>query len=630
MDINLKGSIDGIDASNKIREEYGVPTVYITGGIENDDFIRVKKSMPYGFILKPFNSNMLASVVDIALYRYSVEQKLKESEERNADILSAIPDTIFYVNRDGHLLHSGEQANAKGLWPDKVARRAVPLVKQVFNGSGSAGFEYAVKRNNKTVYIEARILSSKKDRALVVIRDISERKKTEHELRGYRENLENKVEDRTRELTEINRSYEKEINLRKESEKSLMIFSHAINQSPYLVIILTSQGEVEFVNKKYLELTGYSIEELVGQFLGNPGNPILPEPELWDKMISITSWKGDSYGLTKSGEIFYSFGTISTIYDENGSVLRYIYLAEDVTEKKRQEMELERVRNLMEKRKIEEVDVEMDWREWQEKMMNRNITRTDKSLFRNINNSFTQGAGFGALISLLEMMESTAEKSGGKYTIDGAVFDLVGSNVKIAQTAFKTFSNIDWIISNDFELDTISFREFYDFCRVVISDIDAYCHLKDQRIIINNFSAEYGNERINFNSEFMKKAFYEVLINSLKFSRKGTYITVLVTISGRYATVSVLNDPEKGEDGIVGIPSEYEKVIFEPFFRLSKLVYEQYHVLDFGLGLTLVEKIISKHGGEVFVRNILDQSDMKREPITKVNLTINIPLAIDS
>jgi signal transduction histidine kinase len=88
-----------------------------------------------------------------------------------------------------------------------------------------------------------------------------------------------------------------------------------------------------------------------------------------------------------------------------------------------------------------------------------------------------------------------------------------------------------------------------------------------------------------------------------------------------------LSEPEKGSEGILGVPPEYEKIVFEPFYRLSKLVYEQFKTLDFGLGLTLIEKIIIKHGGDVVLKNIIDHSDIKREPLFKVSLTITLPLA---
>ena len=90
--------------------------------------------------------------------------------------------------------------------------------------------------------------------------------------------------------------------------------------------------------------------------------------------------------------------------------------------------------------------------------------------------------------------------------------------------------------------------------------------------------------------------------------------------------VSVINDPEKSDEGIIGIPVEYEKVVFEPFYRLTKVVHEQYNTLEFGLGLTLVEKIVAKQGGEVMARNIVDHSDTRRESQVKVNVSLTMPL----
>lgn len=629
MDIGLKGRIDGIEASTRIRKEHDMPVVYITGGIDDNDFERLKDTVPHGFLIKPLDYNMLISTVDLALHRFSMEKKLQESEERNTDIVAAIPDTLFYVDRNGRFFDEEERKNAGGLWPDKVARKALSLIQQVDNRGGLKSFEYAIRREGKIVYIEARIIASGRDRFLVVIRDISERRAVEQELRDYRENLEKKVEKRTAELSAINRKLTEEISRRKEMEEELIVISRAMEQSPYLGVILTPDGKIDVVNKKCQEMTGYSLEELKGLYVGEPGNPLIPEPEFWQKMKDTEFWKGETYCVSKEGKIIYGNAAVSRIFAEDGSLLRYVVIAEDITEKKREEHKLDQMREVLDQSSIDEVDVEMDWREWQDKMMNRNITRTDKSLFRNINNSFTQGAGFGALISLLEMMESTAEKSDGRYCVDSAVFDLVQKNVTIAQTAFKTFSNIDWIITNDFDLSSVTFQDFHTLCRIVMGEVERYCALKDQRLIINALPGEYGSLKLNLNREFMRKALYEVLLNALKFSRRGTWITLLTSVSGKNINLSVINDPEKGEEGIVGIPPEYERVIFEPFFRLSKLVFEQYHSLDFGLGLTLVEKVVSKHGGEVFAKNILDHSDFKREPLTKVNLSISLPRALD-
>jgi signal transduction histidine kinase len=218
------------------------------------------------------------------------------------------------------------------------------------------------------------------------------------------------------------------------------------------------------------------------------------------------------------------------------------------------------------------------------------------------------------------------EEKGDRVSVDRGIFNLVKSNLTTAQTAFKTFSNIDWIIQNDFTLEKLSFRELYDFTRAIISKQKDFCAIKQHNIIINDYNAYFDNIHININREFLDKALSEVLVNALKFSRPRTFVVVLVNVTGANAVITVVNDPIKGEDDILGIPPEYEKLVFEPFFRLSKLVFELYQTLDFGLGLTLVEKIVGKHGGETTARNIIDHSDPKRDPLVKVDITMSFPV----
>jgi K+-sensing histidine kinase KdpD len=82
--------------------------------------------------------------------------------------------------------------------------------------------------------------------------------------------------------------------------------------------------------------------------------------------------------------------------------------------------------------------------------------------------------------------------------------------------------------------------------------------------------------------------------------------------------ISVINDIPVSERGHKGIPMGYENIVFEPFFRLSKVVYEDYKTLDYGLGLTLVEKIVTSCGGKIALGNINDYSDIKAGAKVKV------------
>ncbi len=59
---------------------------------------------------------------------------------------------------------------------------------------------------------------------------------------------------------------------------------------------------------------------------------------------------------------------------------------------------------------------------------------------------------------------------------------------------------------------------------------------------------------------------------------------------------------------------------------MTRTVFEGYDTLDYGLGLTLADKIARKHGGRISAANIVDYSDLSRGPMTKVNVTFSVPL----
>jgi CheY-like chemotaxis protein len=66
MDIELSGSMDGIQAADAIRKKYQIPSIYITAICDARTLQRVGASIPYGYILKPFHDDELRTVIDIA------------------------------------------------------------------------------------------------------------------------------------------------------------------------------------------------------------------------------------------------------------------------------------------------------------------------------------------------------------------------------------------------------------------------------------------------------------------------------------------------------------------------------------------------------------------------------------
>jgi len=84
MDINLKGEMTGIEAAKIISKDSDVPIIYLTANADIDTVNKAKVALPYGYIIKPFTDKDLQTNIEIAIFKFASDLKLKmESEQFN-------------------------------------------------------------------------------------------------------------------------------------------------------------------------------------------------------------------------------------------------------------------------------------------------------------------------------------------------------------------------------------------------------------------------------------------------------------------------------------------------------------------------------------------------------------------
>jgi PAS domain S-box-containing protein len=123
----------------------------------------------------------------------------------------------------------------------------------------------------------------------------------------------------------------------RKTEEQLRKLSYAIEQSPASIVITNTNGEIEYVNPKFIKITGYSLEEAKGKnprILKSGETPADEYSKLWNKIISGDEWHGEFHNKKKNGELYWESAVISPIKDIHGVVTHFLAVKEDITERK--------------------------------------------------------------------------------------------------------------------------------------------------------------------------------------------------------------------------------------------------------------------------------------------------------
>jgi PAS domain S-box-containing protein len=135
------------------------------------------------------------------------------------------------------------------------------------------------------------------------------------------------------------RLYAIDITQQKIMENQLRKLSRAVEQSPESIVITNTNGIIEYVNPKFEEITGYSLNEARGKnprILKSGQTPPEVYENLWTNINNGKEWRGELYNKKKNGEFFWESISISPVKNSEGIVTNIVAIKEDITEKKNQ------------------------------------------------------------------------------------------------------------------------------------------------------------------------------------------------------------------------------------------------------------------------------------------------------
>jgi PAS domain S-box-containing protein len=320
MDIHLAGTMDGIETAGHIRTHFEIPVIYLTAYADNELIERAKITEPYGYILKPYIERELNSVIEMALYKHSVDKKIKEHERTIRALINATPDAMLLLDNDEIVLGANETM-AK-----RLNRKSDDLLHLTINDllqSGSITVRMAeeerIARSGKPVHFIEEVKGRWFENNLYPIFDsqgaVIKIAIYSHDITAMKE------ADHEREQLNIQLSKERE---------DLLRLTTAFDGMDDCVVITNSSGQIDYANAAFEKRFGYTQTEFRGKHfseLQSPENQFVMSKE---KFINDTKmvWTGNFSAKSKFGVKFPTTLKSTPIKKDKSTISRVFVLRE--------------------------------------------------------------------------------------------------------------------------------------------------------------------------------------------------------------------------------------------------------------------------------------------------------------
>jgi PAS domain S-box-containing protein len=489
----------------------------------------------------------------------SVEEEylneIKKSEEKFRLISENTGDGIAIFDQDGNCIYTS------------------PAYEKLFSFLNS----YRNKITKQTIY---KIIHPE-DRDIVfeqINKAIRERKEElVYEFRVLKNNKEYIWrEDNTKFIYNQNgkllRSYvvARDITERKKGEDQLKKLFTAVEQSNVSVVITDYDGNIEYVNPKFEEVTGYKKEEVLGK---NPriiksGN--LSEEHykhLWDTIKSGNNWIGEFCNKKKNGELFWEKAIITPIKDKNNKIISFIAIKEDITKQKELEESL--------KKALENAE---------------NLYKFKSNLLSNMQHEF--GTPLNGILGFAAELSETLENPEQKE---------MASAILYSAKRLEEMINLVLDMSN---LQSVNYQ--LPLKRTKINDlikqtVDSFKKVANRKKLI--FEVDLINEDVfgNVHPHYFIRALRNILDNAFKFTKYGKVSITTEKYKKEGKTYLKISVADTG----IGITKENLEIIWNPFKQVSEGIGRHYEGV--GIGLTLAKNVIEQFGGEIYVESEIDK-----------------------
>jgi PAS domain S-box-containing protein len=361
--------------------------------------------------------------------------------------------------------------------------------------------------------------------------------------------------------------------------------SRATENSPASVVITAKDGTIEYVNPTFCKVTGYTLEEAIGN---NPrvlksGN--LPKSfykELWETINTGRTWKGDFINRKKNGEEFWESASISPIKNDESEITHFVAVKQDITERKQMEEELIRARRAADEANKAKGDFLANMSHEIRTPMNAVIgmahlaLKTDLSPKQRDYLKKIQSSA-NALLGIINDILDFSKIEAGKMDIETVDFNL--------EDVMDNLANLVTVKAQEKEELEVLFNINWEVPRFLVGD-----PLRLGQVLIN-----LSNNAVKFTDSG------EIVVSSELLKQNEDQVTLKFSV----------------RDTGIGLTEEQAGKLFQSFTQADTSTTRKYG--GTGLGLAISKKLVNMMGGEIWVESEYGQG-------TTFNFTVNFGL----
>lgn len=308
---------DGFSLCRELLQDprgHDLPVAMVTGLGDIESIHHAYESGATDFITKPVSWGSLPYRLQFILRAKKAFHDVSVSEGKTRALLAGIPDMILRIDRDGHVIDmqvgaythemdhwiTYDEESGEGHLPAPVYRILAPQIRRVFAGKGEqlVEFDWSPLAGKMRIW-EARVMLREQQEVVMVIRDITQRKHQEAELR---------------------------------------LWAKVFEGSNEAIMILDEQFRIVLVNKTYEKMMGFTAEDVLGVDAAQIGASQHPRG-FFRNLIAILNergaWLGELSNRRKNGETFPSWFSISRVLGSDGQIENYIAIFTDISERKK-------------------------------------------------------------------------------------------------------------------------------------------------------------------------------------------------------------------------------------------------------------------------------------------------------